>query len=121
MAVVPRAVPYEVDTPPKIPEAARQNGLAFFFSHGAPQSRVTWAVGAQPQPGSDLLDMITLVSRDQDDTANAAVKWMRDHCTANDRELVRVENFNDHYPPRSSERTTDSSQSSARGAGGTTQ
>ncbi|WP_369169160.1 hypothetical protein AB5J49_15165 [Streptomyces sp. R28] len=42
--------------------------------------------------------MITLAGRGQDNAANAAVKWMRDHCTANDLELVRVENFNDRYP-----------------------
>ncbi|WP_432252145.1 hypothetical protein [Streptomyces sp. HNM1019] len=42
--------------------------------------------------------MITLAGRGQDDSANAAVKWIRGHCTANDLELVRVENFNDRYP-----------------------
>ncbi|WP_437076801.1 hypothetical protein [Streptomyces sp. enrichment culture] len=42
--------------------------------------------------------MISLTGRGQDDAANAAVKWIRDHCTANDLELVRVENFNDRYP-----------------------
>ncbi|GAA2351123.1 hypothetical protein [Streptomyces violaceusniger] len=26
------------------------------------------------------------------------MKWIRDHCTANELELVRVENFNDRYP-----------------------
>ncbi|MBU3867097.1 hypothetical protein KN815_24455 [Streptomyces sp. 4503] len=42
--------------------------------------------------------MITLAGRGRDDAANAAVKWIRDHCTTNDLELVRVENFNDRYP-----------------------
>lgn len=98
MAVVPRDVPYEVDTPLEIPDTAWQNDLAVFFAHGARQSGDTWAVGAQPQPRSDLLGMITLAGRGQDDAANAAVKWIRDHCTANDLELVRVENFNDRYP-----------------------
>jgi hypothetical protein len=52
----------------------------------------------QPQPDSDLIGVITLAGRGQDDAANAAVKWIRDHCAANDLELVRVENFNDRYP-----------------------
>jgi hypothetical protein len=26
------------------------------------------------------------------------LKWVRDHCSASDLELVRVENFNDRYP-----------------------
>ncbi|MFE9063397.1 hypothetical protein [Streptomyces violaceusniger] len=26
------------------------------------------------------------------------MKWIRGPCTTNDLELVRVENFNDHYP-----------------------
>ncbi|MER8066863.1 hypothetical protein ABTZ59_00875 [Streptomyces sp. NPDC094034] len=26
------------------------------------------------------------------------MKWIRDHCTTNDLELARVENFNDRYP-----------------------
>ncbi|GAA0935490.1 MULTISPECIES: tyrosine-type recombinase/integrase [Streptomyces violaceusniger group] len=98
MAVVPRDVPFQVRTPLTIPERAWQGDIAVFFVHGARQSGDAWAVGAQTQPGSDLLGMITLSGRGQDDAANAAVKWIRDHCTANDLELVRVENFNDRYP-----------------------
>ncbi|WP_405803354.1 tyrosine-type recombinase/integrase [Streptomyces sp. NBC_01187] len=98
MAVVPRDIPFEVRTPLEIPEAAWQNDIAVFFGHGERQSDDTWAVGAQTQPDSDLLGMITLTGRGQDEAANAAVKWIRDHCTANDLELVRVENFNDRYP-----------------------
>ncbi|KOU07339.1 hypothetical protein ADK86_04695 [Streptomyces sp. NRRL F-5755] len=81
-----------------IPESAWQGDIAVFFAHGARQSGDTWAVGAQIQPDSGLLGMITLTGRGQDDAANAAVKWIRDHCTATDWELVRVENFNDRYP-----------------------
>ncbi len=98
MAVVPRDVPFQVRTPLMIPETAWQGDIAVFFVHGARQPGDTWAVGAQTQPESDLLGMITLAGRGQDDAANAAVKWIRDHCTANDLELVRVENFNDRYP-----------------------
>lgn len=98
MAVVPRDVPFEVRTPLSIPEPAWQNDIAVFFTHGARQSGDTWAVGAQQQPGTDLLGMIALSGRGQDDAANAAVKWIRDHCTANELELVRVENFNALYP-----------------------
>ncbi|MFC7817676.1 tyrosine-type recombinase/integrase [Streptomyces sp. NPDC057367] len=98
MAVVPRDVPFQVRTPLTIPEAAWQNDIAVFFAHGARQSGGTWAIGAQPHPDSDLLGMITLTGRGQDDAANAAVKWVRDHCSASDLELVRVENFNDRYP-----------------------
>ncbi|NEW77327.1 tyrosine-type recombinase/integrase [Streptomyces rhizosphaericus] len=98
MAVVPRDVPFQVRAPLTIPETAWQGDIAIFFVHGARQSGDTWAVGAQTRPDSDLLGMITLAGRGQDDAANAAVKWIRDHCTANDLELVRVENFNDRYP-----------------------
>lgn len=98
MAVVPRDITYEIATPLELPKTAWQNDLAVFFAHGARQSGDTWAVGAQPEPGSKLFGMITLSGRGQDDAANAAVKWMRDHCTANDLELVRIENFNDRYP-----------------------
>lgn len=98
MSVVPRDVPFEVRTPLSISEAAWQNDIAVFFAHGARQSGDTWVVGAQRQPGTDLLGVITLSGRGQDDAANAAVKWIRDHCAANELELVRVENFNDRYP-----------------------
>ncbi|MEV0476209.1 hypothetical protein [Streptomyces prunicolor] len=47
--------------------------------------------------GLELLGTVTLVGRGQEDAANAAVRWIRDHCAANDLELVRVENFNDRY------------------------
>ncbi|MBO3682601.1 hypothetical protein [Streptomyces sp. NEAU-YJ-81] len=98
MAVVPREVPFQVRTPLTIPERAWQGNIAVFFARGARKSGDTWAVGAQTQPGSDLLGMITLAGRGQDDAVNAAVKWIRDHCTTHDLELVRVENFNDRYP-----------------------
>ncbi|MET7933938.1 hypothetical protein [Streptomyces sp. NPDC005322] len=98
MAVVPRDIPFQVHTPLEIPETARQGDLAAFFAHGARRSGDTWAVGAQTQPDSDPLGMIVLADRGQDDAANAAMKWIRDHCAANDLELVRVENFNDRYP-----------------------
>ncbi|MEV0257763.1 tyrosine-type recombinase/integrase [Streptomyces sp. NPDC050732] len=97
MAVVPRDVPFQVRTPLSIPEAAWQGDVAVFFTHGARQTGDTWAVGAQIQPGADLLGMITLAGRGQDTAANAAVKWIRDHCAANELELVRVENFNERY------------------------
>ncbi|UUU35784.1 site-specific integrase [Streptomyces sp. CA-210063] len=98
MAVVPRDVPFNVGTPLVVPETVWQDCLAVLFAHGARQSGDTWAVGAQTRPDSDLLGMVTLAGRGQDDAANAAVRWIRDHCAANDLELVRVENFNNHYP-----------------------
>jgi hypothetical protein len=98
MTVVPRNIPFDVRTPLVILEAAWRNDIAVFYAHGARQSGDTWAIGAQTQPGSDLLGMITLTGRGQEDAANAAMKWIRDHCAADDLELVRVENFNDHYP-----------------------
>lgn len=98
MAVVPRNVPFQVRTPLAIPETAWRNDIAVFFAHGVRQSGDTWAVGAQAQPDSGLLGMISLAGRSQDDAANATLKWIRDHCAANDLELVRVENFNDRYP-----------------------
>ncbi|WP_093806491.1 hypothetical protein [Streptomyces sp. Ncost-T6T-1] len=98
MAVVSRDIPFEERSAPAIPESAWQNGVAVFFAHGARQSGDTWAVGAQPQPGADVLGVISPAGRGQDDAANAAVRWIRDHSTANELELVRVENFNDQYP-----------------------
>ncbi|WP_407286474.1 tyrosine-type recombinase/integrase [Streptomyces sp. BP-8] len=98
MAVVPRDFPFTVRTPLEIPETAWIADIAVLFAHGARQSGDTWAVGAQIQPDSELLGMITLASRGQDGAANAAVKWIRDHCASNGLELVRVENFNDRYP-----------------------
>ncbi|WP_145497460.1 tyrosine-type recombinase/integrase [Streptomyces sp. CFMR 7] len=98
MSVVPRDIPFEVRTPLALPESAWQNDIAVFFAHGAKQSDDTWVVGAQTRPDSDLLGMIRLTGRGQDDAANAAVKWIRDHCSAQGLELVRVENFNDRYP-----------------------
>ncbi|MEU9965449.1 tyrosine-type recombinase/integrase [Streptomyces malaysiensis] len=98
MAVVPRDIPFKVRTPLVIPESAWQGDIAVFFAHGAQRSGDRWTIGAQTQPDSDVLGMITLAGRGQDDAANAAVKWIRDHCTANNLELVRVENFSDRYP-----------------------
>lgn len=98
MAVVPRDIAFDVRAPLEIPETAWQGDLAVLFAHGARQSGDTWAVGAQPRPDSDLVGLVTLAGRGQEDAANAAVKWIRDHCAANDLELVRVENFNDRYP-----------------------
>lgn len=97
IAVVPREVPFKVHTPLEIPEKAWQGDVAVFFAHGACQSGDAWTVGARTQPDSDLLGMVTLAGRGQDDAANAAVKWMRDHCATNDLELVRIENFNEQY------------------------
>ncbi|MFF2650472.1 tyrosine-type recombinase/integrase [Streptomyces sp. NPDC058045] len=97
MSVVPRDISYAERTPLEIPETAWQADVAVFFAHGARQSGDTWAVGAQRKPDSDLLGMITLTGRSQGDAANAAVKWVRDHCATNSLELVRVENFNDRY------------------------
>lgn len=98
MAVVPRDVPFQVRTPLTIPEMAWRNDITVFFTHGVRQSGDTWEVGAQAQPDSDLLGMISVAGGGQDDAANAALKWVRDRCAANDLELVRVENFNDRYP-----------------------
>lgn len=97
ISVVPREVPCKVHTPLEIPETTWQGDLAVFFAHGARQGGADWSVGAQTRPDSDLLGLVTLADRGQDDAANAAVKWMRDHCTSNDLELVRIENFNDQY------------------------
>ncbi|MGW8951546.1 hypothetical protein [Streptomyces sp. NPDC055709] len=97
MTVVPRDIPFNVRTPLEIPETAWRGDIAVFYAHGARQPGGIWAIGAQTQPDSDLLGMITLAGRGQDDAANAAVKWIRDRCVANDLELVRVENFNDRY------------------------
>ncbi len=97
ISVVPREVPYKVHTPLEIPETNWQGDLAVFFAHGARQAGEDWSVGAQTGPDSDLLGLVTLAGRGQDDAANAAVKWMRDHCTSNELELVRIENFNDQY------------------------
>ncbi|MGR3872653.1 tyrosine-type recombinase/integrase [Streptomyces graminifolii] len=97
ISVVPREVPFKVQTPLEIPKQAWQGDVAVVFAHGARQSGDTWTVRAQTQPDSDLLGVVTLAGRGQDDAANAAVKWMRDHCAANDLELVRIENFNEQY------------------------
>ena len=99
MAVVPRDIPFDVRTPLLVPETAWRDGLATLFAHGARQSGNTWAVGAQTRPDSDLLGMVALTGLGQDDAANAAVRWIRHHCVENGLELVRVENFNDRYPP----------------------
>ncbi|MFJ5307424.1 tyrosine-type recombinase/integrase [Streptomyces sp. NPDC088350] len=98
MAVVPRDIAFDVGTPLEVPEAVWHDGLAVLFAHGARQPEGTWAVGAQTRPDSELLGLVTLAGRGQDDAANAAVRWIRDHCAANELELVRVENFNDRYP-----------------------
>jgi integrase len=98
MAVVPRDIAFNVHTTLELPGTIWQDGLAVLFAHGARQPDDTWAVGAQPRPDADLLGIVTLTGRGQDDAANAAVRWIRQHCAANDLELVRVENFNDRYP-----------------------
>jgi hypothetical protein len=43
------------------------------------------AVGAQTRPDSDLLGLVTLTGRGQDDAANAAVRRIRDHGAAKPR------------------------------------
>lgn len=98
ISVVPREVPFQVQKPLAIPETAWQGDVAVFFAHGARQSGDAWAVGAQTHPDSDLFGMVSLAARGQDDAANAAVKWIREHCAANGLELVRIENFNEQYP-----------------------
>ncbi|MFE0255149.1 tyrosine-type recombinase/integrase [Streptomyces sp. NPDC059010] len=97
MAVVPRDIAFDIRTPLEVPEETWQDGLAVLLAHGARQPDGTWAVGAQTRPDADLLGMVTLTGHSQDDAANAAVRWIRDHCAANNLELVRVENFNDRY------------------------
>ncbi|MEW9518526.1 hypothetical protein [Streptomyces tubercidicus] len=93
-AVVPRDVPYEVRTPLEIPESAWQGDVAVLFAHGVRQSGDVWIVGAQVQPDADLLGVIELAGRSQDDAANASVKCIREQCAASSLDLVRVENFN---------------------------
>ncbi|MFJ6750491.1 hypothetical protein ACIQNI_20225 [Streptomyces sp. NPDC091266] len=95
---VPRRVPFEVRNLLEIPEKAWQGDVAVLFAHGARQSDDAWPVGARTHPDSDLLGLITLTCRGQDDAANAAVKWIRDQCAANHLELVRVESFSDRHP-----------------------
>ncbi|MGW7523800.1 tyrosine-type recombinase/integrase [Streptomyces sp. NPDC054783] len=98
MAVVPRDLPFRVRIPLEIPETAWPGGIPVLFAHGARQPGEKRAVGAQTQPDTDLRGVVILAGRGQDDAANAKVKRIRDHRTAHDLELVRVENFNDRYP-----------------------
>lgn len=98
MAVVPRTVVFAVMTPLDLADADWRQNLTSFLAHGARQPDDTWAVGAQTRPDGELLGMVALDGRGQDDAANASVQWIRSHCTEHDLELVRVENLNDRYP-----------------------
>ncbi|MCC5476071.1 hypothetical protein [Streptomyces barringtoniae] len=88
---------FQVRTPLEIPETARQGYIAVFFAHRVRRSGAIWAVGARTEPDADLLGMITLARRGQDDAADAAVRWIGDHRAAEDLALVRAENVCDRY------------------------
>lgn len=68
------------------------------FTHGARGNDNAWAIGAQSQPGIDLVGEIRTDGRSQEQAANAATKWIKEHCTAKGLELLRVESFDDRYP-----------------------
>ncbi|MET8613393.1 tyrosine-type recombinase/integrase [Streptomyces sp. SCPE 10] len=97
MTVVPRGVSYEVRSPLVIPDGAWQGDVATIFAHGTLQPGSTWAIGAQTRPGTDLLGEIRTKGHGQEHAANAALEWIREHCTSNGLELVWVENLNDRY------------------------
>lgn len=98
MEVVPRVVPYEVHRPLAIPDGAFRSDVAVVFVFGTRYDGSRWALGAQEGPRAELLGEIKAGGRSPEDAANAAVKWIRDHCASSGLELLRVENYNDRYP-----------------------
>ncbi|MET8677025.1 tyrosine-type recombinase/integrase [Streptomyces sp. NPDC004647] len=98
LSVVPRNVSYDVRRTLRIPDDAFQADVAVIFAHGARQSGNTWGIGAQTRPDSEPLGKIRTVGRGQEHAADAALKWIREHCTDHDLEILRVENLNDQYP-----------------------
>ncbi|MET7718572.1 hypothetical protein [Streptomyces sp. NPDC005407] len=97
-SVVPREVSYDVHRALDIPDDAFQGDVAVIFAHGARHTGNTWVVGAQTGPDSPMLGEIRTVGRGQEHAANAALKWIRDHCASQGLEVLRIENLNDEYP-----------------------
>jgi integrase len=97
LAVVPRAVSYEVRRTLLVPNAVFQGDIAVFFASGANITGTTWTIGAQTRPDSKLFGRINTVGRDQGHAADAALQWVREHCASEGLEILRVENLNDQF------------------------
>lgn len=97
VSVVPRDVSYTVHRILAVPDDAFQRDVAVIFAHGTRRTGDTWAVGARTRSDGDLVGEIRTVGGGQEHAANAALKWIREHCASNGFEVLRVENLNDQY------------------------
>ncbi|MFI0769454.1 tyrosine-type recombinase/integrase [Streptomyces sp. NPDC021218] len=98
LSVVPREVAYDVQQELEIPKEAFQGDVAVIFAHGARDTGNTWVVATQTGPQRPLLGGIRTVGRGQEHAADAALKWVRDHCADRELEILRIQNLNDQYP-----------------------
>ncbi|MEV0438453.1 tyrosine-type recombinase/integrase [Streptomyces spectabilis] len=97
VAVVPRDVPFEVHRPLEIPGRAFRHDVVALFVHAARYSGGLWVVGAQLRHDSDALGEIRANSKGPEQTCDAAIKWISEHCASNGYELLRMENHSDRY------------------------
>ncbi|MEW1719763.1 site-specific integrase [Streptomyces sp. NPDC093109] len=98
LAVVPRDVPFDVHHPLGIPDGAFHHGVAVLHVRGSHSAGGVWNANAEIRRDSDPLGRIRTVCESREQAAEAAAKWIREHCAANDYEILRTENLHERYP-----------------------
>ncbi|MEW2081026.1 hypothetical protein [Streptomyces sp. NPDC005283] len=81
----------------KIPENAFRDGLVIVYAHAASYGDL-WAVAALLRHDGELLGEIRAPVRSPEQAAAAAEKWLREQCTEDSLQLVRVENLHTAVP-----------------------
>ncbi|WJV48859.1 site-specific integrase [Streptomyces flavofungini] len=97
LAVVPRNVPYQEQQRLKVPEEAFRDDVAVLYVHGSRYTGGKWSVGAKLRHDGDVLGEIRAVSKGPDQTSDAAIKWISEHCASNSYEVLRVEDHSNQY------------------------
>ncbi|MFD9792138.1 tyrosine-type recombinase/integrase [Streptomyces sp. NPDC059070] len=99
LAVVPRAedLAYEALTPLGIPVRAFHSDLAVVYAHGTEQGDL-WTVKAKLTPRGQSLGEIQTRGRSQDQAADVAAKWIRDHCSNAELKILDTEILNSQLP-----------------------
>ena len=99
LSVVPRGadLAFTVEHALKIPDDIFHRDIAVIYAHGASHSGV-WAITAKTTAAGEALGEIRAKGRTPEHAAEAARRWIEDHCANNGLKIARAENLNDEFP-----------------------
>jgi len=99
LSVVPRGadLAFTVEHALKIPDDIFHRDIAVIYAHGASHSGV-WAIMAKTTAAGEALGEIRAKGRTPEHAAEAARRWIEDHCANNGLKIARAENLNDEFP-----------------------